>query len=38
MKAIVITGTGGPEVLQIREVPTPEPQGMRSESACEPAD
>ncbi len=27
MKAIVITGTGGPEVLEIREVPTPEPQG-----------
>ena len=27
MKAIVITGTGGPEVLEVREVPTPEPQG-----------
>ena len=27
MKAIVITGTGGPEVLEIRDVPTPEPQG-----------
>src|SRR6202042_14872 len=27
MKAIVITGTGGPEVLEIREVPTPEPRG-----------
>ena len=27
MKAIVITGTGGPEVLQIRDVPTPEPRG-----------
>jgi NADPH:quinone reductase len=27
MKAIVITGTGGPEVLQIREVPTPDPRG-----------
>jgi len=27
MKAIVITGTGGPEVLEIREVPTPEPKG-----------
>ncbi len=27
MKAIVITGTGGPEVLQSREVPTPEPRG-----------
>jgi len=27
MKAIVITGTGGPEVLEAREVPTPEPQG-----------
>ena len=27
MKAIVITGTGGVEVLDVREVPTPEPQG-----------
>jgi len=27
MKAITITGTGGPEVLQIRETPTPEPRG-----------
>jgi putative PIG3 family NAD(P)H quinone oxidoreductase len=27
MKAIVITGIGGPEVLEIREVPTPEPRG-----------
>jgi NADPH2:quinone reductase len=27
MKAIVITGVGGPEVLAIREVPTPEPRG-----------
>jgi NADPH:quinone reductase-like Zn-dependent oxidoreductase len=27
MKAIVITGTGGPEVLAVREVPTPEPRG-----------
>jgi NADPH:quinone reductase len=27
MKAIVITGTGGAEVLQLREVPTPEPRG-----------
>ena len=27
MKAIVITGTGGPETLKIREVPTPEPRG-----------
>ena len=27
MKAIVITGTGGPEVLQVREVPAPEPWG-----------
>lgn len=27
MRALVITGTGGPEVLQIRDVPTPEPQG-----------
>ena len=27
MKAIIITGKGGPEVLQIRDVPTPEPRG-----------
>ena len=27
MRAIVITGTGGPEVLEVRDVPTPEPQG-----------
>ena len=27
MKAITITGTGGPEVLQLREKPTPEPRG-----------
>ena len=27
MKAIVITGKGGAEVLEIREVPTPEPRG-----------
>jgi len=27
MKAIVITGIGGPEVLEIREVPTPKPRG-----------
>jgi len=27
MKAIVINGIGGPEVLEIREVPTPEPKG-----------
>jgi NADPH:quinone reductase len=27
MKAIVITGSGGPEVLKIRDVPTPEPSG-----------
>lgn len=27
MKAIVITGTGGVDVLEVREVPTPEPQG-----------
>jgi NADPH:quinone reductase len=27
MKAIIITGKGGPEVLEIREVPTPEPRG-----------
>jgi len=27
MRAIVITGTGGPEVLEIREVPAPDPRG-----------
>jgi putative PIG3 family NAD(P)H quinone oxidoreductase len=27
MKAIVITGVGGPEVLEVREVPAPEPHG-----------
>jgi putative PIG3 family NAD(P)H quinone oxidoreductase len=27
MKAIVITGKGGPEVLEIHDVPTPEPRG-----------
>src|SRR5438270_12033582 len=27
MKAVVIAGVGGPEVLEVREVPTPEPQG-----------
>jgi NADPH2:quinone reductase len=27
MKAIVITGKGGPEVLEIRDVPIPEPRG-----------
>ncbi len=27
MKAIVITGVGGPEVLALHEVPTPEPAG-----------
>ena len=27
MKAITITGTGGPEVLQIRETQAPEPRG-----------
>ncbi|WP_165219915.1 NAD(P)H-quinone oxidoreductase [Aquisphaera insulae] len=27
MKAIVIAGVGGPEVLQVRELPTPEPRG-----------
>jgi NADPH:quinone reductase len=27
MKAIVITGRGGPEVLEVRDVPTPEPGG-----------
>jgi NADPH:quinone reductase len=27
MKAIIITGTGGPEVLELREVPNPEPRG-----------
>ncbi len=29
MKAIIITGRGGPEVLEIREVPTPEPRGAQ---------
>src|SRR5512135_3069110 len=27
MKAIVITGVGGPEALELRDVPTPEPRG-----------
>jgi NADPH2:quinone reductase len=27
MRAIVITGVGGPEVLELRDVPTPEPRG-----------
>ncbi len=27
MKAVVITAKGGPEVLEIRELPTPEPRG-----------
>jgi putative PIG3 family NAD(P)H quinone oxidoreductase len=27
MKAIVITGIGGPEVLEVREAPAPEPRG-----------
>ncbi len=27
MKAVVITGQGGPEVLEVRETPTPEPRG-----------
>ncbi len=27
MKAIIITGRGGPEVLEVRDVPTPEPRG-----------
>jgi putative PIG3 family NAD(P)H quinone oxidoreductase len=27
MKAIVVTGTGGPEVLEVRELPAPEPRG-----------
>jgi hypothetical protein len=27
MKAIVIRGVGGPEVLELREVSTPEPRG-----------
>ena len=27
MKAIVITGKGGAEVLEVRDVPTPEPRG-----------
>ncbi len=29
MRAIVITGTGGPEVLSCREVPMPEPRGAQ---------
>lgn len=29
MRAVVITQPGGPEVLQVREVPTPEPQGAQ---------
>jgi NADPH:quinone reductase len=29
MKAIVITGIGGAEVLEIRDVPTPEPRGAQ---------
>jgi putative PIG3 family NAD(P)H quinone oxidoreductase len=29
MKAIVIIGSGGPEVLEIRDVPTPEPRGYQ---------
>jgi putative PIG3 family NAD(P)H quinone oxidoreductase len=29
MKAIVITRTGGPDVLELREAPTPEPHGDR---------
>lgn len=29
MRAIVITRPGGPDVLQVREVPTPEPQGAQ---------
>ncbi len=27
MKAIVITGIGGPEVLEVRDMPAPEPRG-----------
>jgi NADPH2:quinone reductase len=27
MRAIIITGTGGPEVLEVREVPQPRPEG-----------
>ena len=27
MNAIVITGKGGPEVLELRDVPVPEPRG-----------
>ena len=26
MQAIVMTATGGPEVLEVREVPAPQPQ------------
>lgn len=29
MRAVVITKPGGPDVLQVREVPTPEPQGAQ---------
>ena len=29
MKAVVIAGKGGPEVLEVREVPTPEPRGAQ---------
>src|SRR5436190_21869450 len=29
MKAIVITRTGGPEVLEIRDLPSPDPSGDR---------
>ena len=27
MKAVVIKGVGGPEVVEIQEVPAPEPKG-----------
>src|SRR5262249_46441167 len=27
MRAVIITGVGGAEVLEVREVPTPEPRG-----------
>jgi putative PIG3 family NAD(P)H quinone oxidoreductase len=29
MKAVVITGIGGPEVLELRELPAPEPRGVQ---------
>ena len=33
MKAIIITGTGGPEVLEISEMPEAEPERRARESA-----